>query len=129
MQAALAPLHDPAPPLPLPTAWYSVLGVPVAVASDVAEALLHVDETYTAFRSMPGSLDQVVVLRLERAPEGSGYIVSDAGAVRHWPAYEDALLDLLDRMVHVLLARLLARGMYAIHAGAVVHRGAALALV
>jgi hypothetical protein len=128
MQAAPARPHDPAP-LSLPTAWYSVLGVPVAVVSDVAEALLRVDETYTAFRAAPASPDQAIVLRFERAPEGIGYSVSGAGAARRWPAYEDALLDLLDRMVHALLARLLARGMYAIHAGAVVHRGAALALV
>jgi hypothetical protein len=131
MQAAPARLYDPAPPpsLSLPTAWYAVLGVPVAVASDVAEALLRVDETYTAFRAAPDSLDQAVVLRFERAPEGIGYIVSGATAARRWPDYEDALLDLLDRMVHALLVRLFAQGMYAIHAGAVVHCGAALALV
>jgi hypothetical protein len=131
MQAAPARLPDPVlpPPLSLPTAWYSVLGVPVAVVSDVAEALRHVDETYTAFRAPPDSLEQAVVLRFERVPEDTGYIISGAGAARHWPAYEDALLDLLDRCVHALLARLLARGMYAIHAGAVVHCGTALALV
>lgn len=127
MQAATARQHEPAL-LSLPTAWYSVLGVPVAVASDVAEALLRVDETYMAFRAAPGSLDQAIVLRLERAPEGAGYIVSGVAAARRWPAYEVALLDLFDRLVHALLARLLAQGIYVIHAGAVVYRGAALAL-
>src|SRR5258706_5501448 len=130
MQAAPARLHDPAPPPPLslPIAWYSVLGVPVAVASDVAVALLHVDETYTAFRAAPDSLDQAIVLRFTRAPEGIGYMVSGVAAPRRWPAYEAALLDLLNRIVHALLGRLLAQGIYVIHAGAAVHRGAALAL-
>jgi hypothetical protein len=130
MQAMPARLHNLAlpPPSPLPTARYSVLGVPITVASDVAEALLRVEETYAAFCAAPASPDQVIMLRLERASD-AGYIVSGATTARCWLAYEDALLDLLDRMVHALLARLLAQGMYAIHAGAVVGRGAALALV
>src|SRR5262245_17107922 len=130
MQATPVRLHDPAlaPPSPLPTARYLVLGVPISVASDVAEALLRVEETYAAFRAAPASHDQAITLRLERAPD-VGYMVFGATATRCWLAYEDALLDLLDRMVHALLARLLAQGMYAIHAGAVVDHGAALALV
>ena len=129
MHAPPARPPDPVLPLSPPAAWYSVLGVQVAVVSDVAEALLHVDETYVAFRAAPAALDQAAVLQLERAPEGIGYIVSGAAAVRRWLDYEDALLDLLDRIVHTLLARLLARGIYAFHAGAVVHSGVALALV
>jgi hypothetical protein len=124
MQAATARQHEPS----LSTVWYSVLGVPVAVESDLAEALLQVDETYMAFRAAPAALDQAIVLRLEQAPEGLGYVVSGVGAARRWPAYEVALLDLFDRLVHALLARLLAQGIYVIHAGAVVYRGAALAL-
>jgi hypothetical protein len=145
MQVAPARLHDstPLPHSPLPTAWYSVLGVPVAVTSDVAEVLLRVDETYAAFRAAPGDLDRAIVLRLLRSSETPTFVVSDtagrtptpalsAGAgndtARHWPNYQDALIDLFDRMVHALLARLLAQGMYAIHAGAVVYGGAGLVL-
>lgn len=125
MHGATARQYEPAS---LPAAWYSVLGVPVAVVSDMDEALLRVDETYTAFRAPPASLDLAIVLRLERAPEGLGYIVSGETAPRRWPAYEVALLDLFDRLVHALLARLLDQGIYVIHASAVVRRGVALAL-
>jgi hypothetical protein len=111
-----------------PVAWYSVLGVPVAIVSDVAEALLRIDETYAAFRAAPGDLDRAVVLRLLRDRDIPAFVVSSAAGTRGWPSYQDALLDLFDRMVHALLARLLAQGMYAVHAGALVYRGAGLIL-
>jgi hypothetical protein len=129
MQAVPARLHDsiaistPAPS----TAWYSVLGIPVAVTSDEPDALLCVDESYAAFRAAP-ALGEPIALRLLRAPDTAAYIVSDTAESRRWPAYEDALLDLFDRLVHALLARLLAQGVYVVHAGAVVFRGEALAL-
>jgi hypothetical protein len=137
MQVAPARLHDliDMPQSPLTTAWYSVLGAPFAVVSDVAEALLQVDETYMAFRAAPGALDQAIVLRLQRIPAEAAFLVSDStdgivtnGRARRWPAYQDALLDLFDRLVHALLARLLSQGLYAIHAGAAVYRGGALML-
>jgi hypothetical protein len=134
MQVAPARLHSSTPlPHSPPTAWYSVLGVPVAVTSDVAEVLLRVDETYAAFRAAPGDLDSAIALRLLRGPDTPAFVVSNAAgegdsAPRHWPNYQDALIDLFDRMVHALLGRLLARGLYAIHAGAVVYGGAGLVL-
>src|SRR5262245_55168277 len=111
MQAAPARLHDPvaistsAPP----TAWYSVLGIPVAVTSDEPDALLRVDETYAAFRAAPAPNGEPIVLWLLRAPGEPAYIVADGAESRRWPAYQDALLDLFDCLVHALLARLLAR--------------------
>jgi hypothetical protein len=130
MQVTPARLRDPitisasAPP----TAWYSVLGIPVAVTSDEPDALLRVDETYAAFRAAPATIDEAIALQLLRAPDAPIYIVSDAAGRRRWPSYQGALLDLFDRLVHALLARLLAQGVYVVHAGAVVFRGAALAL-
>jgi hypothetical protein len=109
-------------------AWYSILGVPVAVVSDVPEALLRVDESYATFRAGTDPLGEAIVLRLQQLPDRSGYLVSDATGAARRPVYEDALLDLFDRLVHALLARLLGQGIYAIHASAVVYRGAALAL-
>jgi hypothetical protein len=47
MQVAPARLHEPIemPAPALSTAWYSVLGIPVAIISDEPDALLRVDET------------------------------------------------------------------------------------
>jgi hypothetical protein len=130
MQVAPARLHDPttAQYSTLPTAWYSILGVPVSVASDVPEALRHVDETYAAFRAAPGESKDHLTMGLLRLDGGSAYLVSSAAGERRWLVYDDALLDLFDRLVHGLLERLLSRGIYAIHAGAVVYRGGALLL-
>jgi hypothetical protein len=130
MPGAPARLHDPIaiPASAPPTAWYSVLGISVAVSSDEPDALLRVDETYAAFRAAPTATGKTIVLRLLRTPDESSYIVSDAAGTRRWPSYQGALLDLLDRMVHALLARLLDQGIYVVHAGAVVFRGGALAL-
>lgn len=129
MLAAPAALHDPiGPPCSTrSTAWYSILGAPVAVTSNVAEALQRVDETYAAFRAAPDLSQATLALRLDRDDDAT-YLVGDARGERRWPAYESALLDLFDRMVHGLLEWLLARGIYAIHAGAVAYRGAALLL-
>src|SRR5437870_1285850 len=47
---SLSAITDYASP---PIAWYAVLGVPVAVSSDVDGALECVDATYAAFRHAP----------------------------------------------------------------------------
>jgi hypothetical protein len=108
--------------------WYLVLGIPVAITSDEPDALLRVGETYAAFRSAPAIGGEPIALRLLRAPNEPAFIVSDAAGSRRWPSYTDALLDLFDRLVHALLARLFAQGIYVIHAGAVVFHGGALIL-
>jgi hypothetical protein len=129
MQAAPARLHDPvsiSTPAP-PTAWYSVLGIPVAITSDEPDVLLRVDESYAAFRAA-SALGEPIALQLLRAPDAPAYIVSDAAGSRRSNAYQDALLDLFDRLVHALLAQLLAQGVYVVHAGAVVFHGVALAI-
>jgi hypothetical protein len=128
MQAAPARLHNPIE-MPAPqTAWYSVLGIPVAVTSGEPAALRHVDETYAAFRSAHALGGQPIALQLLRTNAEPGYSVLDATGVRRWPTYTDALLDLFDRLVHALLARLLAQGIYVVHAGAAVFDGRALVL-
>jgi hypothetical protein len=112
-------------PPALPIAWYSILGVPVAVASDVGDALERVDETYQAFRRMEGAPDTALVVWLW--VDGAGWIVADSGGYsRRWLDRQPAILDLLGRIVQGVLARLHDRGMYAIHAGAVVYGNTAL---
>lgn len=108
-----------------PIAWYTVLGVPVAVTSDLDAALVCVDATYAAFRSAPSVHEDVFTARLLRRE--AAFVVADSrGYQQRWPDAHAALLDLLDRIVHGVLARLYAQGVYAIHAGAVVYKGAAL---
>jgi len=108
-----------------PITWYTVLGVPVAVSSDVAGVLACVDATYTAFRGVPSMPADVFAAQLLRREDA--FLVSDShGYLRGWPDAHAALLDLLDRIVHGVLARLHEQGLYAVHAGAVVYKGAAL---
>jgi hypothetical protein len=122
-----AALSDTTDDPSLPTAWYAVLGVPVAVSSDVAGALECVDATYAAFRHPPGVPAQAFVARLLRLELGDEFLVADShGYQRKWPEAHAAVLDLLDRIVHGVLARLYKQGIYAIHAGTVVYKGAAL---
>lgn len=107
-------------------AWYSVLGVPVAIISNVGEALDRVDETYAAFRQESGPAGGALVVGLLKQ-SADAYLVYDSDGYRQcWPDAPTALLKLLGQIVQGVLARLHARGMYAIHAGAVVYRGGAL---
>jgi hypothetical protein len=126
----VAPQPDGTPELaPAPSAWYLVLGEVVAVVSDVDEALERVDETYTAFRADAVALGDALVVELRQPVSGRDYLVRDSGGYeRRWPGVAAATVDLLSRIVHGVLARLHARDVYAIHAGAVVYRGAALIL-
>jgi len=121
-RSSLSDTTDAAAP---PITWYTVLGVPVAVSSDVAGVLACVDATYTAFRSVPCGPADVFAAQLLRREDA--FLVSDShGYLRGWPDAHAALLDLLDRIVHGVLARLHEQGLYAVHAGAVVYKGAAL---
>lgn len=108
------------------TRWYSVLGVRVSVAADDSGAVGLVDETYAAFRSAPGSADAGLALRLERTWDGT-FLVSDSdGYEAAWPDRAHAVGDLLSRFMLGLFTRVTARGIYAIHAGAVERDGRAV---
>lgn len=122
-------------------ARYTVLGVPIAISSDIEIALQVVDETYAAFRDVLGAAApahsafqrELVVpepafsAELLGLSDRSGAMVRDSsGYERAWPDTQAALIDLLDRIVHGVLAELHRRDMYAIHAGALVDRGAAV---
>ena len=122
-----AALYDATDYTSAPIAWYSVLGVSVAVSSDVVGALECVDATYTAFRHASGVTAEAFVARLLQLELEDAFLVADShGYQRRWPDAHAALLDLLDRIVHGVLACLHEQGIYAIHAGAVVYNGAAL---
>src|SRR5215212_4713257 len=76
-----------------PIAWYSVLGVPVAVGSDVAGVLECVDATYAAFRDAPGAPEQAFVARLLHLDLEDAFVVADSrGYQRRWPDAHAALL-------------------------------------
>jgi len=120
-------------PQPHAVARYLVLGVPIAVGADDAQALACVDETYAGFRQDIGAPEPVYSAELIY---GDGDVSSSSrpailvrdnqGYEQEWPDTHAALIDLLDRIVHGVLAELHKRDIYAIHAGATVYRGAAL---
>lgn len=106
------------------SAYYDVLGVPVHVSANDPEAFARVNETYAAFQQRQTA---VPVFRAWLVRSAKGVEVSDTrGYAQIWPDIAAATIDLLDRMVHGVLAAFYARGIYAIHAGACVYRGAAV---
>jgi len=110
---------------------YLVLGVPIAVRADDAEAFERVDETYVGFRQDTAAPEPVFTAELIQADRagspGAAVLVRDSqGYYQQWPDAQAAAIDLLDRIVHGVLAELHKRDIYAIHAGAAVYRGAAL---
>jgi hypothetical protein len=105
---------------------YLVAGVPfVVTATD--PVLEYVDETYGAYR----------VDALERDPYllnvdlgETGYVLSDSeGRMSSCPDEEAAALDALRRLVLFVTDRLGQAGIYATHAGSLVHEGRSLILV
>lgn len=101
---------------------YRVRGIGLVVSSDIGLALEQVDATYAAFRAEPGEL----------ADGGLAYTLLDLGrggpcrlelpdgrAIFH-PTSTDGLIGLFDAMVGAIISGLHARGIYAVHAGAVV---------
>lgn len=102
-----------------------MLGVQVSVAADDPAAVELIEETYAAFRSAPGPADGALALRLERTGNGVFRVSDSDGYERSWPSRPYAVGDLLSRFMFGVLARVTARGIYAIHAGAVEHRGRA----
>jgi hypothetical protein len=116
------------PQLALQRRWYSILGIQVSVASDISGVLERVDETYIAFRQGVGMGEPTLVVQSWRLDDG-GFLVCDSrGYERRWPGAHEALLDTLERIVHGVLAGLQSEGVYAIHAGATVYRGEAVAV-
>lgn len=124
-------------PIAQPRAFarYLVLGVPIAVGADDPEALARVDETYVGFRrdaDTPEAVFTADLIQLDAdASPGSRPVVlvrDSRGYRQEWPDARGAVIDLLDRIVHGILAELQKRDIYAIHAGATVYRGTALIL-
>lgn len=128
MTAAPARLQEPIVPQHTtpPNNFFQVLDIPVVVASNVPDAPLRVGETYAAFQSEPHTSSTSVEVQLLWIAEQAIYQVTGEGETRVWSTYADALLDLLNRLVHAILQRFLVRGIYAIHAGALSHQGKAL---
>jgi hypothetical protein len=103
-------------------ASYRVHGVRFGVRSDVADVLRRVDDTYAAFRAVGDPGTELTVL----ARGGSASVVTGGpGDRREWPDARSALCDVLGRIVKILLAGFDARGLGALHAGAVVRAGRA----
>src|SRR3954470_22704173 len=93
MWPALPPPSDIIDDAPRPIAWYAVLGVPVAVSSDVVGALECVDATYAAFRHAPSAPAGAFAAWLLRIDHEDAFLVTDSqGYQRRWPDAHVALL-------------------------------------
>jgi hypothetical protein len=108
-----------------------VLGERVTVTSDVAVALDRVEDTYAGFRCAEGvpECGDVLGLALRSTHAGARFHVS--GGVEPAASFarrDEAIINLLGRLVGGLLPRLQRRGITLIHAGAVVHRGRAIVI-
>lgn len=107
-------------------ASYLVQGVPIEIICESAEVFARADETYAAFRTGQAGLPAFGA-HVERAGTAGACRVTDTrGYSRDWPNEQAATIDLLDRIVHGVLAELHLRGIYAIHAGAVTGPSGAL---
>jgi hypothetical protein len=125
-------MHEPMPRRRA-NARYLVLGVPIAVGADDPQALELVDETYAGFRQDIGAPEPAFTAELSQIDAGTSrdsgpavLVYDSQGYRREWPDAQAAVVDLLDRIVHGVLAELHKRDIYAIHAGATVYSGAAL---
>lgn len=98
---------------------YLVLGVPLEIACASAQAFARADETYAAFRQSQAAQPAFGAL-VERSGAAAYRVADTRGYAREWADEQAATIDLLDRIVHGVLAELYQRGIYAIHAGAVV---------
>src|SRR5438477_9984681 len=104
-------------------ARYLVLGVPIAVGADDAQALACVDETYAGFRQDIDAPEPVYRAELIRgdgdvSPSSRpAILVRDSQGYEHeWPDTHTAVIDWLDRIVHGALAERHKGDSHAIHA-------------
>ena len=118
------------------TIAYSVVGVPISVSSNVADALERIRASYRLFEAgtETGAAEGTpapAVLEVMWLPEQEAYSVSDShGYGQLWPDADAATLDGLGRLTALVMAGLHARGgRLAVHAGAVVDGGEAAIVV
>jgi hypothetical protein len=107
-------------------AVYDVLGVRVGVASSDPAALALIDRSYAGFRA--ADLDAPRWLSLETLADGAARVTGADGNAAHARSGGPAALELLHQLVVEVMAGLLDRGLYAVHAGSVSRNGAALVL-
>lgn len=107
---------------------YNILGLSLVVISNLEEALARVHNTYATFAILPHQVNKSIIVSLLEQRDGS-FEVTTNDYSRNWPTFDIALLDLLDVVVHIILRQLLDRGLFAIHAGAVVRQDRALGIV
>lgn len=103
--SSASPRADGAVERPTHEAVYDVLGVRVRLVSGARTSIDLIDESFGVFRMADNEgAEQIIELRA------------------------DAALDLMDQLVHTVISSLHRRGLYAIHAASVAHRGRALVL-
>lgn len=108
-------------------AAYDVLGVGVRLRSADRASIDLIDESFGVFRISATGGEPMIELRADDAP-GAYAVVGPDGVVRRWRSSTDATLDLMDQLVRSLILGLQQRGLFAVHAAAVAHRGRAVIL-
>ena len=107
------------------TASYLVVGVPVTVTAD-AQTLEFVDEIYATFRTRSVAPESYAI-RVRQSPGGVQVTDSEGRDVEVGDEREAGVLT-IERVVRHATGQLAARGVYAIHAAALVHRGECVAI-
>ena len=120
---------SPSPPASLPSARvtrsFSMLGVGISIESTIEAAIELVDDTYGAFAA-PADPDAFVIDALSDPLDDSFAVTGPAGELEPARSLDAALIAVLNCVAATVARGLYDRGLLAVHAGAVVHRGRAL---
>ena len=102
-----------------------MLGVGISIESTIEAAIELVDDTYGAFAA-PADPDAFVIDALSDPLDDSFAVTGPAGELEPARSLDAALIAVLNCVAATVARGLYDRGLLAVHAGAVVHRGQAL---
>ncbi len=103
---------------------FEIAGVPCSVTAG-PDILERIDATFSAYRSGPVSGPDVLAIVVET--RGETFLLTDSdGFSAQYADEREALVGAFGRLTHGVGTRLARRGVFAIHAAALVHRGGTL---